>query len=74
MAAIRGNFTDQLIGWKDLCTLEKFEETDKEDEDGNLKVPLCQKGFNPLNFIYEKDSGEYNLTRFEKNSELLARI
>lgn len=38
------------------------------------KKPLCNKGYNPLNFIYEQDSGEYNLTRYETNSELLAKI
>jgi hypothetical protein len=74
LEAIRANFTDRKISFYDICTLEKFEESDKFDDDGNERVPLCERGFNPLNFIYELDSGEYNLTRYENNGELLAKI
>ena len=74
LAAIRANFTDEPISWYDICTLEKFEESDRFDDDGNEKVPQCTKGYNPLNFIYEQDSGEYNLTRYDTDSKLIAKL
>jgi hypothetical protein len=74
LEAIRANFTDKNMTFYDICTLEKFEDSDKLDDNGNLKVPLCNKGFNPLNFIYELDSGKYNLSRYENDGELLAKV
>lgn len=52
---IRGNFTDKKIYWQDICKLEVIETQDEEDiEAGEApKIPLCMRGYHPLNFIYE---------------------
>lgn len=74
LEALRAKFTGKNMSFYDICTLEKFEEADKLDDEGNVRTPLCNRGYSPLNFIYELDSGEYNLTRYESNGELLAKI
>jgi hypothetical protein len=35
---------------------------------------MCDRGFRPLNFIFELESGEYNMTRYDTNSKLLGKI
>ena len=71
---LRSTFTDKKFYWKDICSLETIDSDDETDSDGNKRLPLCQRFGNPLSFVYEEDSGTYNLTDFDTNGRLISRI
>jgi hypothetical protein len=71
---LRANFPNRRIYWEDICTLETIASPDSDDSDSEPREPLCDRGLRPLNFIFELESGEYNLTRYDTNSKLLGKI
>ena len=75
MADLRANFPSKRIYWEDICMLETIASPDSDDSDSeDPREPLCDRGLKPLNFIYELDSGEYNLTRYDTDSKLIGKI
>jgi len=75
LMAARSKFTNKRIYWQDICKLETLDDDELEGSAGEPpKVPLCRRGTNLLDMIYEENSGEYNMTRYKTNGKLLAKI